>query len=122
MRRLPPPLDYVIWEGILGLFRALFFFQQTCFADWHSGFARADLGFSIRNSVGVTSGACVCLAIAGKQIPSGPDWIRKVKRRCWGKPDIEIYGIDLGWIDGKNLIIDYRFSQPPDRLSLQLPT
>ena len=24
---------------------------------------------------------------------------------------------DLGWIDGKNLIIDYRFSQPSDRLS-----
>jgi putative tryptophan/tyrosine transport system substrate-binding protein len=23
---------------------------------------------------------------------------------------------DHGWIDGKNLIIDYRFSQPPDRL------
>jgi putative ABC transport system substrate-binding protein len=27
-----------------------------------------------------------------------------------------------GWIDGKNLIIDYRFSEPPDRYKLQLPT
>jgi hypothetical protein len=32
-------------------------FQGMCFADWHSGFAWANLGFPIRNSLGVSCAA-----------------------------------------------------------------